>query len=87
MIDQLSPAFAIPVALILWPIIITGWIRDRKALMNNKKLRTSEVANLFGVTRRTVQIWADEGALSSTRTIGGDRRFDAAEVDRKLQGL
>lgn len=52
-----------------------------------KKLRTSEVANLFGVTPRTVQLWADEGKLTTTRTIGGDRRFDPAEVERKLNGL
>ena len=46
------------------------------------KLTVAEVADLFGVQRRTVQRWADEGLIPCTRTLGGARRFDRAEVER-----
>lgn len=48
------------------------------------KLTVGQVAELFGVTVPTVRRWADEGKLRSTRTLGGDRRFDAAEIEQKL---
>lgn len=47
-----------------------------------EKLTTGQVAEFFGVTRRTVQKWADEGTLPCSRTLGGDRRFDRDELER-----
>ena len=47
-------------------------------------MTTGQVAAFFGVTRRTVQKWADEGVLPCSRTLGGDRRFDRGELERIL---
>jgi excisionase family DNA binding protein len=49
-------------------------------------LTPSEVAALFRVNPKTVARWAKSGKLSSIRTLGGHRRFRAAEVRRALQG-
>ena len=43
-------------------------------------LTPGEVANLFHVDPKTVTRWANEGRLSSIRTLGGHRRFLAADV-------
>lgn len=53
--------------------------------MSGHKLSVAQVAELFGVTRRTVQRWSDDGALPSTRTIGGARRFDQAAVEKAMR--
>lgn len=50
----------------------------------HKKLTVGQVADMFGVTVPTVRRWADEGKLESTRTLGGDRRFDAEHIAAKL---
>lgn len=50
------------------------------------KMTTAQVAAAFGVTARTVQLWADAGTLPCTRTMGGARRFDASLVQSKLKG-
>ena len=39
-----------------------------------------EVAALFRVDPKTVTRWADEGRLSSIRTLGGHRRYKSDEV-------
>ena len=49
-----------------------------------KKLTAGQVAELFGVRVETVRRWADDGKLRCTRTLGGDRRFDADYIDRLL---
>jgi excisionase family DNA binding protein len=38
------------------------------------------VAELFGVSPRSVRRWADSGVLPSFRTVGGQRRFRWGEV-------
>lgn len=43
-------------------------------------LTPSEVAKLFRVDPKTVTRWAKSGKLSSIRTLGGHRRYRAAEV-------
>lgn len=47
-------------------------------------LTPSEVAKLFRVDPKTVTRWAQAGKLSSIRTLGGHRRYRAAEVHRLL---
>ncbi len=41
----------------------------------------AEVATLFRVSPKTVARWATQGKLSVSRTPGGHRRYDSAEVD------
>ena len=43
-------------------------------------LTPGEVAALFRVDPKTVTRWAQQGKLSAVRTLGGHRRFKAAEV-------
>jgi excisionase family DNA binding protein len=45
-------------------------------------LTPAEVAQLFRVDPKTVSRWAKAGKLTSVRTLGGHRRYDADEVDR-----
>ena len=47
-------------------------------------LTPGEVAALFRVDPKTVTRWAQDGRLSSVRTLGGHRRFRAAEVHALL---
>ncbi len=49
-------------------------------------LTPSEVAKLFRVDPKTVTRWAKSGKLSSIRTLGGHRRYRAAEVLELLDG-
>jgi excisionase family DNA binding protein len=47
---------------------------------DDRLLTPGEVAVLFRVDPKTVTRWAQEGKLSAIRTLGGHRRFKAAEV-------
>jgi excisionase family DNA binding protein len=47
-------------------------------------LTPSEVAAMFRVDPKTVTRWAKAGMLSSVRTLGGHRRYQADEVARLL---
>lgn len=49
---------------------------------STKPYTTQEVANLFGITARTVQMWADSGIINASKTPGGHRRISADEVER-----
>lgn len=54
---------------------------DHRRRRGRRKLLTSgEVAELFGVTRRTIDRWEEAGKLEAQRTLGGHRRFPASEV-------
>ena len=48
-------------------------------------LTPAEVATMFRVDPKTVTRWAKAGKLTSIRTLGGHRRYRAAEV-RALLG-
>ena len=48
-------------------------------------LTPSEVAALFRVNPKTVTRWARSGKISAIRTLGGHRRFRAAEIRRLLE--
>lgn len=43
-------------------------------------LTPGEVARLFAVDPKTVTRWATDGKITCIRTLGGHRRFNAAEV-------
>ena len=43
-------------------------------------LAPREVAALFHVAPKTVTRWAEQGRLTTVRTLGGHRRFRADEV-------
>lgn len=53
-------------------------------MAEHELLTPSEVAVLFRVNPKTVTRWARAGRLQAVRTIGGHRRFRAAEVQRFL---
>ena len=43
-------------------------------------LRTAEVAVILHVSPKTVARWAKEGRLPFLKTLGGHRRYPAAEI-------
>jgi len=45
-----------------------------------------EVAQLFRVDPKTVTRWAQNGRLTSVRTLGGHRRYSRREVNALLWG-
>lgn len=51
---------------------------------NDRLLTPAEVAALFRVSPKTVTRWARAGKLTALRTLGGHRRFRAAEVEAFL---
>lgn len=51
-----------------------------KALDAETLLTPAEVAGMFRVDPKTVTRWAQAGKLTSVRTLGGHRRYRAAEV-------
>jgi len=51
----------------------------------NALLTPSEVAAMFRVNPKTVTRWARAGKISAIRTLGGHRRFRAAEIRRFLE--
>lgn len=48
-------------------------------------LTPNEVAQLFAVDSKTVRTWAEQGKLDSFRTLGGHRRYNAAQVRALLR--
>ena len=50
-------------------------------------LTPAEVAALFRVNPKTVTRWARAGKLTAVRTLGGHRRFHAAEIRRGLEQM
>lgn len=56
-------------------------------LMNPPELYTpAQVAALFHVDGKTITRWAQEGKLSTIKTLGGHRRYLAAEVNALRNG-
>jgi excisionase family DNA binding protein len=43
-------------------------------------LHTAEVADILQVSPKTVSRWAKEGKLPFLKTLGGHRRYPAAEI-------
>jgi excisionase family DNA binding protein len=57
----------------------------RRRMAADELLTSAEVAEIFGVDRRTVVLWAKRGRLHALRTPGGQHRFRAVEIDRLLR--
>jgi excisionase family DNA binding protein len=53
---------------------------DAQLLETEELLMPDEVARIFRVDPKTVTRWATDGKLSFIRTLGGHRRYIAAEV-------
>ena len=51
-------------------------------MVEEKLYTTKEVANLVGVSSRTIQLWASAGLVTAWKTPGGHRRFSEGEVQR-----
>jgi excisionase family DNA binding protein len=56
----------------------------REGRWPERLLRTSEVAELFSVSSRTVREWARRGLLPTIRTPGGQHRFPERPVRELL---
>jgi excisionase family DNA binding protein len=50
-------------------------------------LRPAEVADLLSVSPKTVSRWAKEGKLPFLKTLGGHRRYPAAEIQELIDVL
>ena len=50
-------------------------------------LHPAEVADLLHVSPKTVSRWAKEGKLPFLKTLGGHRRYPAAEIRQLVQEL
>lgn len=53
----------------------------------SKNYTTKDAARLLGVTPRTIQLWSESGVLHPRKTLGGHRRFTAADIDELKQQL
>lgn len=54
--------------------------------IERKLLTPGEVARLLRVDPKTVTRWASQGRISSIRTPGGHRRFNAIEIMNIVEG-
>lgn len=45
-------------------------------------LPVGDTARLLGVSVPTIRRWESEGKIKGTRTLGGQRRFSRAEIER-----
>jgi molybdopterin-binding protein len=50
------------------------------------RYRPGQIAELLGVSTDTVRRWCDEGRLATSRSEGGHRLVEGAELARFLQG-
>ena len=50
-------------------------------------LRAAEVADILHVSPKTVSRWAKEGKLPFLKTLGGHRRYPAAEIRQLAEAL
>lgn len=50
--------------------------------MEQELYTTTQAAKIFGVTPRTIQMWADSDLIEVTKTLGGHRRIAAKEIER-----
>ena len=69
----------------------TGMITRHKTITTAAErpqlLSRADVATRFGVSPQTITRWANEGLITSVRTLGGQRRYPVQEVERLLGTL
>jgi len=58
------------------------YIQKSHDSMEKKLYTTTQAAKIFGVTPRTIQMWADSHLIEVTKTLGGHRRIAAREIER-----
>lgn len=46
------------------------------------RVTVAEAADMFGVGPATIRRWENAGLLTSRRTLGGQRRFRRADLER-----
>jgi excisionase family DNA binding protein len=56
------------------------------ATEDDRLLTPREVAQMFRVDPKTVTRWAKAGKLPAIRTLGGHRRYRAADIQAALAG-
>jgi excisionase family DNA binding protein len=59
---------------------VAGPSSGKAATTTSSYLRATEVADLLQVSPKTVSRWAKEGKLPFLKTLGGHRRYPAAEI-------
>ena len=57
----------------------------QRSEQEDELLTSGEVAAMFGVDRKTVNRWAEEGKISSIKTLGGHRRFLRSEIEQLVE--
>jgi excisionase family DNA binding protein len=62
-------------------------LAQRKGGAEPHFLRPAEVADLLSVSPKTVSRWAKEGKLPFLKTLGGHRRYPAAEIQKLINVL
>ena len=68
------------------PSIYYMTTRDTYTTAEGDLLPIGEAARLLGVSIETIRRWDRAGRLPSTRTLGGQRRFARADVERARNG-
>ena len=53
---------------------------DKMSSGQHELLKPAEAAAVFGVDPKTITPWAKAGKIRSVCTVGGHRRYDAAEL-------
>jgi len=53
----------------------------------SRYVHTAEVADILHVSPKTVSRWAKEGKLPFLKTLGGHRRYPAAEIRQLAEEL
>jgi excisionase family DNA binding protein len=44
--------------------------------------RIGEAAHMLGLSVSGLRHWTDDGKIAATRTLGGERRYSLAEIER-----
>ena len=57
---------------------------EHNTMTRDEALTTRQAAKVLGVSVRTIQLWAEAGALTAWKTPGGHRRISRASVNRLL---
>lgn len=67
--------------------VITETIDTTSGHPRESLLSRREVAIRFGVAPQTITRWANEGIIPYVRTLGGQRRYPAYEVERLVSAV